>query len=246
MKTIVKFEGMTEVDIEAIKGDPYAILGVSKDASDDEIKRAYKLLAARYHPDKKAGSDPAWVMNEEKRGDYFLLLGVAKETLLDPKKRALYDEYYIFGNDTAQRTYRDALGQIQGMFLNLLKNAPHLDHTDIKGSIIQGTERAISDTEGKIKEVKANVKKSKKILTRISSTGKKGSRLVHLLEAQMDVNEKQSIAQIGEFKKQAMILEEVLVILDEFECTFEEMEQIDFGGLSQLGGSDSFFGGFQR
>lgn len=64
--------------------DYYKILGVNKKASQEEIKKAYRKLAIKYHPDKNKGDKAA----EEK----FKELGEAKEVLSDPEKRKLYDE----------------------------------------------------------------------------------------------------------------------------------------------------------
>lgn len=64
--------------------DYYKILGVSKTATADEIKKAYRKLAVKYHPDKNAGNKAA----EEK----FKEIGEAYEVLKDPEKRAKYDQ----------------------------------------------------------------------------------------------------------------------------------------------------------
>lgn len=67
------------------KRDFYAILGVSRTAIDDEIKKAYRKLARKYHPDMNSGKKEA----EER----FKEISFAHDVLTDPEKRKIYDEF---------------------------------------------------------------------------------------------------------------------------------------------------------
>ncbi|NMG11503.1 J domain-containing protein [Brasilonema sp. UFV-L1] len=68
--------------------DYYEILGVTKDASNEDIKKNYRRLARQYHPDLNPGNKAA----EEKFKD----IGEAYEVLSDPAKRAQYDQFSRF------------------------------------------------------------------------------------------------------------------------------------------------------
>src|ERR671920_2358331 len=69
---------------EYLEKDFYAVLGVSKDASAADIKKAYRKLAQQHHPDANKGDKAS----EER----FKEVGRAYAVLSDPKKRAEYDE----------------------------------------------------------------------------------------------------------------------------------------------------------
>ena len=77
----------------ADKRDYYEVLGVSKNASDDEIKKAYRSLAKKYHPD--LNKDPG-------AEDKFKEINEAYEVLSDPQKRQTYDQFGFAGMDGAQ------------------------------------------------------------------------------------------------------------------------------------------------
>ena len=73
------------------KRDYYEVLGVSKDASADDIKKAYRKAAMKYHPDRNPGDKTA----EEK----FKEINEAYEVLSDADKKARYDQYGFAGVD---------------------------------------------------------------------------------------------------------------------------------------------------
>jgi molecular chaperone DnaJ len=74
----------------ATKVDYYGLLGVSHDAKEDEIRKAYRKLARKYHPDLNPGDKPA----EEK----FKQVQEAYDVLSDAKKRQVYDQYGFYSD----------------------------------------------------------------------------------------------------------------------------------------------------
>ena len=79
------------------KRDYYEVLGVERSADADEIKKAYRKLALKFHPDKNPGDKTA--------EDNFKELGEAYEALSDPQTRAAYDQYGHAAFDPRRRGF---------------------------------------------------------------------------------------------------------------------------------------------
>src|SRR5881392_2049617 len=101
------------------KRDYYEILGVAKNATEDDIKKAYRKLAMKFHPDRNQGD------GAKKAEERFKEAKEAYEMLTDPQKRAAYDQYGHAGVDPNMRGgpggpdgfpggFADAFGDIFG------------------------------------------------------------------------------------------------------------------------------------
>ncbi|MCW5197278.1 molecular chaperone DnaJ [Buchnera aphidicola] len=124
-----------------IKKDYYQILGISKTANSREIKKSYKKLAMKYHPDRNQGNK-----NSEKK---FKIIKEAYEILINPQKREAYDQYghanFEYNNNNTENPFENHFshsnadfGDIFGdVFSDIFGNSHSYQKKNQKGSDLQ-------------------------------------------------------------------------------------------------------------
>src|ERR671933_568548 len=88
------------------KEDYYKVLGVGRDAKPEEIKKAYRRLARKYHPDVNP--------NDKSAEERFKLISEAHDVLSDQKKRKVYDRFGQYSDNLADAAARGATGGAGG------------------------------------------------------------------------------------------------------------------------------------
>ena len=84
LQTII-YNYIRKVNTMAVKRDYYDVLGIDRNADEKTIKKAYRKLAKKYHPDTNAGNPDA--------ADKFKEVNEAYDVLGDPKKKKMYDQF---------------------------------------------------------------------------------------------------------------------------------------------------------
>ncbi len=136
------------------KADYYGLLGITRNASEDDVKKAYRKLALQYHPDRNPGNKQA----EEK----FKEISEAYQVLSDPQKRSQYDQFghAAFGDGGPfaggfdfTAGFEDIFGDIFGEFFGsgTGRRRGRGRGEDFRYNLTLSFEEAVSGTEKKIK-----------------------------------------------------------------------------------------------
>ncbi len=123
----------------------YAVLGVAKDASQDDIKKQYRKLARKYHPDRSEEADAEAKFKE---------INTAYQTLKNPKKRAEYDnpqpqfKEFSFRTDGGGQSIHDMLRQAMGGGRFQQQKQQPMAHVNISlEEAFTGTTRTLNTSE---------------------------------------------------------------------------------------------------
>ncbi len=138
----------------AAKEDFYKLLGVDRNASDAEIKKSYRSMAMKYHPDRNKD-------NQEEAEAKFKQIKEAYEILSDPKKRSAYDQFGHAGVDQSMgggrpggfgaESFSDVFGDVFGdIFGGGRRNSPQRGD-DLRYNLELSLEEAVAGTEAKIR-----------------------------------------------------------------------------------------------
>lgn len=188
--------------------DLYEDLGVPEDASNDQIKKAYRAKAHKHHPDK--GGDP----------EKFHEIQCAYETLIDPESRAKYDETGLAKQDESSLLDKATNTLIQ-LFRDIIQSAP-LDQVDVIETAEKVLHESISNRESKLQDMRRKQRKIEKKLGKVK--GKKNKKNLFELVIQEELNF--LFENITEIDKELMVLNQVETMLQEYSDSDSDIQDV--------------------
>jgi curved DNA-binding protein CbpA len=181
--------------------DPYDTLGVPKNASKAEIKRAYKKAAQRAHPDRNGGNE-----------DRFKELNAAHALLSDNGRR---EHYNRFGESGVSDERNRALQEVAGLFIMGAENLP--EGQNIKDMIVSQVEQGIAQRHSQISAFRSKIANLERAMKRVKKKTP-GPNLVHqFFEAQILNNKNNIAAKEKELERAKLMLE----IIADYEYVIE-------------------------
>ncbi len=194
--------------------DLYKLLGVKKDATKEQIKKAYRKKANKHHPDKKGGDIKK-----------FQEVSLANEILSDDEKRNRYDNGdNVFNNADPEIVMKQRMTQV---FSDLV-GMKDLDykHVDIFAHLIENVKSILGQYPVMLDGMEKDLEKQKDILDRIS--GDNSKLFTNVMSSKIEDTE----AKIDSLKKEKILTEKIIVFLEVNEYRTDIKEQVFTGNFS--------------
>jgi len=195
----------------------YETLGVSEDASQEEIKKAYKKKAMILHPDRAGGNNKQ-----------FTDLKRAYEVLSDRNSRDHYDETgEVENHDKSEDVIRSELVKLFTMILDTEAEIDHVDVIDLGMKVII---KNIAAVKGEIKKLEGFIKHTNKAKNRMKIKDGKANIFELIIESRMnEIN--RNIAKLEDVIK---IHEKIKVELKDYEYSFDVREEMPLNGFFRV------------
>lgn len=196
--------------------NPYEVLGVKEDATDQEIKTAYRQKSMEHHPDR--GGD-------EKR---FHIVNLAYRVLSDPEKRKLYDDQGVVMDespDHMKNLINSRLIDIADRWLDLRLQGKKVD---LQEFVIGGINQTLVQVEEANDDLKVKIEAIKSILERLTCDSE--SSIIHkTIEQRMS----KYSAGIMQNENECIVLEKLRTIIEKYSYE-EEIEIILEEGMNSM------------